>query len=125
MNVILTSSFQAHGISLEDLKELQKTDEYCEEIRQAMKHDGMKYLYGYQDGLLVKLPQEDKTGSRKKLSPTSSRVVVPAKLVPMLISRAHAGPTGAHIGASKLMATLSRNYHIKSIGDYVKSCIPC
>ena len=94
-----------------------------------MKHEGMKYLYEFQDGLLVKLPQEEKTGSRKKLSPASSRVVVPAKIVPILISRAHAGPTGAHVGASKLMATLSRKYHFKSmqetISDYVKSCIPC
>lgn len=114
---------------MEDLKELQRDDEYCEEIRQAMKHERMKYLYGFQDGVLVKLPQEEKTGSRKKLSPATSRVVVPVKLVPMLVSRAHAGPTGAHIGGSKLMATLIRKYHFRSmqyiISNYVKSCVPC
>lgn len=52
LDMIVASSFQPNGISLEDLKNLQQKDEYCEEIRLAMKHEGRKYIYGYQDGLL-------------------------------------------------------------------------
>ena len=75
-------------------------------------------------------PQPDsKAAATKRLSVHHPRPVVPVCLVNILIDRMHAGPSGAQVGPSRVLATLQRKYHVKNMQQVVvariSQCIPC
>ena len=130
-NTWAATSFQSGGMDLADFLKMQAEDDFCQEIENALRHEGMRDIYGHVGGILVRLPhkREQARDEDKKLTPKLPRPVVPEKMVNLLIERIHSGPTGAHVGASRVFTTLSRKYHFKEmqakIRNKIASCLPC
>ena len=127
---LASASYKAMGISLVAFANLQLNDDYCQEIRETMGNKGMKWLFAEIDGLLVRLPPSihSKKGLKARLTPNTPRAVVPDVLIDLLIDRVHYGPSRAHVGASRLLATLTKKYFFKMIERVqarIAACLPC
>ena len=128
---LASASYRAMGISLAAFANLQQNDDYCQEIRATMSNKGMKWLLAEIDGILVRLPPSihSKKGLKAPLTPNTPRVVVPDVLIDLLIDRVHCGPSMAHVGASHVLATLTKKYFFRSMKERVQAkilaCLPC
>ena len=113
------ASYQAMGISLLSFANLQQGDEYCQEIRSTMTNKGMKWLFAEVDGILVRLPPtiHSKKRLKARLTPNTPRAVVPDVLIDLLIDRTHCGPSRAHVGPSRLLATLTKKYFFRAMKE--------
>lgn len=87
-----------------------------------MTNKGMKWLFAEVDGILVWLPPSihSKKGLKAHLTPNTSRAVVPDVLIDLLIDRTHCGPSRTHVGASRVLATLTKKYFFWSMKERVQ-----
>ena len=125
------ASYKAMGISLAAFANLQLNDDYCQDIRETMGNKSMKWLFAEIDGILVRLPPSihSKKGLKARLTPNTPRAVVPDVLIDLLIDRVHCGLSRAHVGASRVLATVTKKSVFKMMKERVQAriaaCLPC
>ena len=129
--IVAATSFHSGGMEIGDFIRLQDTDPYCREIAAVMNSAGMSRIYKKVGGVIVKMPplKAPPQMTRMKSAACAPRIVVPECLVDVLVDRIHSGPLGAHIGHTRVCATLQKKYHFKDmqnrVANRVRRCIPC
>ena len=104
------------------LKE-QSTDVFCTKVISDIHNsnaDEERYFIDPEDGLLKRYSYQ-KT--------TYTQLVVPASLVPTLLTHYHCLPLAAHMGQRKCTQTLNRKYwwpnFREDIKAFIRGCLPC